>query len=83
MATRKPRSQPTGIIDVVQDIVSPWLVRLLVRTVRLRRRKGWLVVLPRLWIKRSAGGLVKASVQNNSKVLTRSTVFVACKTLAN
>jgi hypothetical protein len=59
MARRKPKNvnRPTGIVDDIvdgiRDIVSPWLGTPPGQNSRLRRRKGWLVVLPRLWIKRS------------------------------
>ena len=77
MAPRKSRSQPTGIIDVVKDIVSPWLGTPPGELKQVTQFKEATRVAAEGLDQTFAGGMIKAGVQGNKALVQQAAVNAA------
>ena len=77
MARRKPATQPTGIIDVVKDIVSPWLGAPPAQNKQVTQAQGLARAAAETLDQTFAGGLVKAGVQGNKALVKQAAVNAA------
>jgi hypothetical protein len=77
MARRKPKSQPTGIIDVVKDIVSPWLGAPAGQNSKVTQAQGLARGAAETLDQTFAGGLVKAGVQGNKALAKQAAINAA------
>ena len=77
MASRKSRSQPTGIIDVVKDIVSPWFGAPPGELKQVTQFKQATRVAAEGLDQTFTGGLVKAGVQGNKALAKQVAINAA------
>lgn len=77
MASRKPKSQPTGILDVVRDIVSPWLGAPAGQSRSVTQAQGLARSAAETLDQTFAGGMIKAGVQGNRALAKQAAVNVA------
>lgn len=77
MARRKPTTQPTGIIDVVKDIVSPWLGTPPGQYSSVTQAQGLARGAAETLDQTFAGGLVKAGVQGNKALAKQAAINAA------
>ena len=77
MAPRKSRSQPTGIIDVVKDIVSPWLGAPAGQSKSVTQAQGLARQAAEGLDQTFAGGMIKAGVQGNKALVQQAAVNAA------
>lgn len=77
MARRKPATQPTGIIDVVKDIVSPWLGAPPAQNRQITQAQGLARAAAETLDQTFAGGFVKAGVQGNKALVKQAAVNAA------
>ncbi len=77
MAKSKPRTQPTGILDIVKDIVSPWLGTPPAQNRSVTQAQGLARSAAETLDQTFAGGMVKAGVQGNKALVKQAAVNVA------
>jgi hypothetical protein len=77
MASRKPKAQPTGIIDVVRDIVSPWLGAPAGQNSKVTQAQGLARTAAQTLDQTFAGGMIGAGVKGNKALAKQAAVNVA------
>lgn len=77
MARRKPATQPTGIIDVVKDIVSPWLGAPPAQNKQVTQAQGLARAAAETLDQTVTGGMIKAGVQGNQALVKQAAVNAA------
>lgn len=77
MARRKPTTQPTGIIDVIKDIVSPWLGTPPGQYSSVTQAQGLARGAAETLDQTFAGGMIKAGVQGNKALARQAAVNAA------
>jgi hypothetical protein len=77
MASRKPKAQPTGILDVVRDIVSPWLGAPAGQNRQVTQAQGLARTAAQTLDQTFAGGMIGAGVKGNKALAKQAAVNVA------